>query len=262
MDPIQNFLPPSNLSSMPETRIHVSVPVYVPLIVGASLVLASAIGSYTFFAVRSLDNVIAVTGSTKTHVTADTVKWRINVSRKVTEFSMQNGYPLLAKDLESIRSFLKTNNVPDDSISVSPVFVEEIYNYSSNGNAGPREFNLREEITVTSKDVHAIDALSKNITQLADKGIFVSGNGLEFYVSNLAELRVSLLADAVKDAKARATELAKAGDKKVGALKSASSGVVQVLAPNSIEVTDYGTYDTQSIEKDVMVTARATFFVK
>ncbi len=258
MDSIQNIL--ASRGSSTETRIHISVPAFVPIIVGASLILASAIGSYAFYAVHSLDNVIAVTGSAKTHVTADTVKWRINISRKVSEGTLQSGYPLLAKDSEAVQAFLKGNNVAADAIDVSPVFVEEIYNYNSN--TGPRQFNLREEITVNSKDVQGINALSKNITQLADKGIFISGNGLEFYISNLAELRVSLLADAVKDAKARATELAKAGDQKVGALKAASSGVVQVLAPNSIEVTDYGTYDTQSIEKDVMVTARATFFVR
>jgi len=262
MEPIQNILASSRAPSSSETRIHISIPPYVPLIVGASLVIAAAIGSYAFYAVHSLDNVISVTGSAKTHVVADTVKWRINILRKVNEAAIPSGYPLIAKDLAVVQEFLKANAIPSEAISVSLVFVEEIFNYSSNGNTGPRQFNLRQEITLNSTDVKGIDALSKNISQLADKGIFVSGNYVEFYVSNLAELRISLLADAVKDAKARATELAKAGEKSVGALKSASSGVVQVLAPNSIEVTDYGTYDTQSIEKDVMVTARATFFVR
>jgi hypothetical protein len=169
---------------------------------------------------------------------------------------------LLAKDLESVKNFLKTNGVQDDAITISQVFVEEIYKYDPNGANGPREFNLRQEVVVQSKDVKGIDVLSKNITELASKGVFLQGNQLEYFVSNLPELRVSLLGDAVKDAKARAVEIAKAGGQSVGALKAASSGVVQVLAPNSIEVTDYGSYDTQSIEKDVMVTARATFFVR
>ena len=117
-------------------------------------------------------------------------------------------------------------------------------------------------ITIESKDVSGTDALSKNINELAGKSVFISGNYLEFYVTSLPQLRVSLLADAVKDAKARAEQIASAGGQKVGALKAASSGVVQVLAPNSIEISDYGQYDTQSIEKDVMVTVRATFFVR
>jgi hypothetical protein len=79
---------------------------------------------------------------------------------------------------------------------------------------------------------------------------------------DLPELRVSLLGEALKDARARATEIAKSANTKVGALKSAASGVVQVSAPNSIDVSDYGNYDTSSMDKDVMVTVRATFLVQ
>ena len=84
----------------------------------------------------------------------------------------------------------------------------------------------------------------------------------EYYVSTLPQLRVSLVGQAVKDAKARAVEMANSGDSSVGALKSAASGVVQVLAPNSTSVEDYGSYDTSTIQKQVMVTARAVFYVK
>ena len=39
-------------------------------------------------------------------------------------------------------------------------------------------------------------------------------------------------------------------------------GVVQVLAKNSIEISDYGSYDLSSIEKDVFVTVNVTFELK
>ena len=45
----------------------------------------------------------------------------------------------------------------------------------------------------------------------------------------------------------------------IGTLRSASSGVVQVLPQGGIEISDYGSYDTQSMNKEVMVTVRATF---
>jgi hypothetical protein len=78
----------------------------------------------------------------------------------------------------------------------------------------------------------------------------------------LSDLRVSLLGDALKDAKARANEIARASNQNIGKLKSASSGVVQVLAPNSTDTSDYGTYDTSTINKDISVTVRATFVVR
>ena len=84
----------------------------------------------------------------------------------------------------------------------------------------------------------------------------------EYYISKLPALRVSLLGRAIADARARASEIAKSGSTAVGALKSASSGVVQVMAPNSTNVEDYGSYDTSTIQKQVMVSARVTFYTK
>ena len=85
---------------------------------------------------------------------------------------------------------------------------------------------------------------------------------MEYYYSKLPEARVELLANAVADSKARAEQLAKAGGKAIGPLQSASSGVVQVMAPNSVEVSDYGMYDTSSINKEIMVTVKASFEIK
>lgn len=233
---------------------------YSSAILGVSLIIAAGIAAYAFYAVRSLDNVLTVTGSATQEVTSDTVTWTIDFERKVNENNMQSGYPLLANDLSAIQAFLKENNIPDDAVTVSQVFVEQIYDNSSSG--GPAQYNLRQEVTVNSKDVQGVNTLAKNITSLASKGVFVSNNQLAFYVSNLPDLRVSLLADAIKDAKARASEIAKAGGQSVGVLRSASSGVVQVMPPNSTDVSDYGSYDTSSITKEVMVTAHASFSVR
>lgn len=242
----------------PQQNIHIEVPWYLPAIVGGALVLAAIIGSYTFYAVRSLDNVLTVTGSTKTHVTADTAKWTIMVTRRVPTDSVTAGYTQVAHDVAQVQAFLKANAIPDDAVTTMPPTLDEVYNQYG----APQEYNIRENIMINSKDVTGIDALSKRMSEVSAKGVLVTGNYIEFYVSNLPELRVSLLGDAIKDAKARAVEIAKAGGQSVGALKAASSGVVQVLAPNSIDVSDYGQYDTQSIEKDVMVTVKATFFVR
>src|SRR5690606_2242284 len=128
-----------------------------------------------------------------------------------------------------------------------------------------REYTLRQTITVqsiTEDDVTKITQLAKNTQALTNQGVIFSTYQPEYYYSKLSELRVSLLADAIKDAKARATELAESSGSRVGTLKAASTGVVQVLSPNSVEVSDYGQYDTSSIEKDVMVTVRATFTVR
>jgi hypothetical protein len=49
---------------------------------------------------------------------------------------------------------------------------------------------------------------------------------------------------------------------KVSKLTSLSSGVFQVTARNSVEVSDYGSYDTSTIAKKVTATVRADFSVR
>jgi len=56
--------------------------------------------------------------------------------------------------------------------------------------------------------------------------------------------------------------IAENDNRKVGNLRSASIGVTQVLAADSVDVSDYGTYDTSTEDKDVMVTVRAVFRIK
>lgn len=237
------------------------IPFFVPaVVVSLGLILAAIVGAVAFYNSRTLDNTLTVTGSAKEQVTADSVKWTFNISRRVTENNLQSGYSQMARDLTAVRNFLNQNNIAEGQITITPIYMDEVWKDPSLG--GPREVTLRQVITIQSEDVQGITALSKSTEVLASQGIFLSTYSPEYYYSKLADLRVSLLGGAIKDAKARAIEIAKAGGQSVGSLKAASSGVVQVLAPNSIDISDYGTYDTSTIEKDIMITVRAVFFVK
>ena len=231
-------------------------------VLGIGIVLAAAVGSYTFYAVRSFDNTLSVTGSAKTRVEADVAKLTFNVSRTAPEDGRQNGYVQLEQDMKTVKAFLAEKGVAETETTISPIFMEEVYKYNPSGSQLPREFTLRQSVNIESTEVAKVTALAASSQELAAKNIFVGMQLPEYHYSKLADLRVSLLADAIKDAKARAEQIAAPSGRRVGKLKAASSGVVQVLAPNSVEVSDYGQYDLWSIEKDVMVTVRGTFLVR
>ena len=229
------------------------------LILGISLILSATIGSLTFYNLRSGDY-ISTTGSAKKAVVSDKVKWSSSITRSTRQSTIKDGYAKLDTDLKEVKNFLATSGVPVDAIDVSPVFMNEVYEQNPGVD---KKYNLVQNITVQSADVEKIANLAKNISPLVvDKGVLFSTSALEYYYSKLPETRVELLASAVADAKARAEQLAKAGGKAIGVLKSASSGVVQVMSPNSVEVSDYGMYDTSSLNKEIMVTVKASFEVK
>ena len=229
------------------------------LILGLALIISAGIGSFTFYKLRSMDY-ITTTGSAKKAVTSDKVKWTANITRPVKISTIKDGYAKIDADLKEVKNFLTTSGIPTEAINISPVLMNEVYD----NNAGQeKNYNLVQTITIQSEDVAKISDLAKNTSSLViNKGIIFSSTALEYYYSKLPEARVELLASAVADSKARADQLAKAGGKKIGTLKSASSGVVQVMAPNSVEVSDYGVYDTSSIDKEIMVTVKSSFEIK
>lgn len=227
------------------------------IMLGLAIIIATIIGASAFYKARSLDNTLSVTGSTKIAVKADLVKWSVSTNLIVGTSEVGYAYGKVSDNTAKIKAFLIKNGVKAEEITMSPVFNDD---YWSGNNV--RQVNVRQTVTVNSKEVDRIKTISENMTALSQQGVSFSPEMPQYSVSTLPSLRVSLIGKAVEDAKARAVEIAKSMGQSVGKLKSASSGVVQVLQPNSNDVSDYGQYDMSTIDKDVMVTVRATFLIK
>ena len=220
----------------------------------------AVIFSWAHYETRANTDTLTVTGSAKRAAKADTVKWTGSWSRTVFVDGIRDGFSQMSHDKDVVIKYLKDAGVTDEQILIGAVTTEQIYNYNNPG--APTQYTLRQSMTVSSADLERVTNLAKGIQVLADRGVIFSAGQPEYYISNLPQLRVELLGEAVKDAQDRAQSIAKAGGVKVGRLQSASVGVVQVLSPNSTDVADFGQYDTSTIDKEVMVTARTIFTVR
>jgi len=230
------------------------------IILGICFILGLSIVSYSLMQIKAADNSLSVTGSAKQAVTADTVKWNASFSRTVYASQLNQGYTQMKQDEQVVLKFFKDNGVNDNEITISPVSMQKQYYYEKTG--GPEEYNLTQNVLITSTDIEKIKNLSKDVSSIISQGVIYSAYSPEYYYTKLPEVRVSLLPEAMKDAQNRANSIAKSTGKKVGALKSASMGVVQVMQPNSVEISDYGNYDLSTVEKEVMITVKAAFTLK
>lgn len=225
-------------------------------ILGLAIIISTLIGAGAFYKIRSLDNTLTVTGSASKQVMSDHVKW-VGAINRITKIStLKAGYADMAHDLDNVLAFLKEKGIASEQIVVSPIFMDQ--NYDQNQSA-EKTYTLRQTIDVNSSDVNAIGELAKNIQPLIEKGVVFSTQSVEYTYTKLPDERVALLSNAIMDAKARASKLAESSGKSVGQLKSASSGVVQVMSSNSTDVSDYGSYDTSKVEKSIMLTVKASF---
>lgn len=226
------------------------------VITGLAIIIAVIIGGLFYINKSATGNTLTVTGSARMAVTADNVIWRSSISRNVYGSELKTGYAQIAADLKLVQTFMKSKGIADADIIISPVTVYEEY---SNDTNAPKRYNLRQNIEVNSSDVNGVTTIAKSVGQLVAQGAFYQTDSVEYYYSKLNEARVTLLTDAITDAKARADAMAKSSGSGVGKLSSASSGVVQVLSKGAVEGGDYGQYDTSKIDKEISVTVRATF---
>jgi len=195
----------------------------LPVIMGASIIVAAGILSWGIYASRVQDDMLTVTGSAKRAVSADTAKWQANFSRPAFAANLKEGYVQMMKDQNAIQKFFTGQGIPPESISISSVSMEQIY--KPDGGA-PDQYILRQNVQLTSDDPAKMNELSKNIQPLIDQGIIFSSFPVEYYYSRLSDLRIELLADAVKDAQTRARAIVESTGKqsdttdKVGGLMS------------------------------------------
>ena len=239
--------------------LHTRAAVLPSLVLGVALVSGLWILSGGI-ANRGGDSTISVTGSASENIKANEATWRIDIKRMASVGATASAYAQVVRDAGMVTDYINSQHLASSSVTASVISTDENYNQN-----GPTTYTVHETVTVETTDVDAINALSRQLTTLYSKiapDTLLAPGQPEYYVSSLPQLRIALVGQAIGDAKARAVEIAKSGGSSVGALKSASSGVVQVLAPNSTNVEDYGSYDTSTIQKQVMVTAHATFYVK
>lgn len=224
-------------------------------------IIITLIATTAFFAAKGLDNTIAVTGSARRAVVADTSKLSITLRRVSSFTSLSSGYKDMYANTDIVKAFILKAGFTEADLSITPPSADQIYD---NNTRAPedRNFDIREYIDVRSADIKKIEALSRSITSISLPGLIVEVRPVEYMYTKLADIRGDLFAEAIKDAKVRAEAIASTSGRKVGKIKTAATGVVQILTPQSVEVSDYGTVDTTSINKEVMVTARATFNLK
>ena len=120
-----------------------------------------------------------------------------------------------------------------------------------------------QRIQIESKEVDKIEQISREITDLINTGVEFYSDEPEYYYTKLAELKIEMIAEATKDARIRAEQIAENSGSKLGDLKSAQMGVFQIVAQNSSEDFSWGgSFNTSSKMKTATITMKLQYGVK
>lgn len=220
----------------------------------SSFIFAKAIEEF-----KQANDVLVVTGSAKKPIQSDYIILRFSISSQ--EPTAKAAYQNLKRQREVLQAYLKEQQVPNNAITLKAIHSYSIPELSVNGRETGNilAHRLSQELEIRSDEVQRYAELSQQANELINEGINLVSEPPQYLYTKLSQLRVEMIAEATKDAKARAKAIANSTDNRVGAIRSAKTGVFQITARNSTDVSDYGIYDTSSLEKDITAVVSVQF---
>jgi hypothetical protein len=235
---------------------------YAVIILAVSFVLCSFIIAGGIKDFSGDKNTVTVTGSAKKLIRSDLVLWRGNFSEQSAQ--LPEAYSKLKESLNKVVGYLKTNGIEEKDIIISAIQTFPLYQMNPNGMQSNlvEGYRLMQYIEIKSNNVEKITELSRSSTELINQGVHFESQQPQYFYTKLNELKVSMLAEAAKDAKNRAESLADNSGSRIGILRSAKMGVFQITQPNSTDVSDMGINDTSSLEKEITAVVNVEFSIK
>src|SRR5262249_25096317 len=100
---------------------------------------------------------------------------------------------------------------------------------------------------------------SGDSVSLIDEGVMFTTNSPEYIYTKAGEAKIEMLAEATKDARLRADQIASQGGRGIAHLRSAKMGVFQITPLHSLQTSSEGVNDTSSSEKTITAVVAATF---
>ena len=227
------------------------------ILVSIAIVIASLLLSNAVIERNSKEDVVWVKGLGKTNFTADLIVWEGSFIRK--NFNLQNAYQELDSDRVIIKEYLKGKGIKSEEIVFQAVNINKQYVYSYNQNGQSNRlfdgYQLEQSIKIESLEVDKIETISRQVTDLINKGVEFNSRAPQYYFSGLSDLKLEMIAAATEDARLRAEKIALNANSTLGDLKNAKMGVFQITAQNSND--DYswgGSYNTRSKKKTASIT--------
>jgi hypothetical protein len=245
------------------SSVNLPARVFVSLRAGFVLALANvlcvAILAWAFIRVKGEAKVINVTGSARKHIESDLVVWKGTIL--VNDKDLVQGYTLLQSATDRTTNYLRQHGVPDAQVVVSAVTTSRNMARDAKGNATDQvtSFDLSRTFTITSTNVAGIAKVGAQATELIKEGVMLESEPPRYIYTKLADLKIEMLAEATKDATARARQIADNSGAKLGAIREARMGVMQINPVHSTAVSDSGNNDTSSLEKEITAVVTARF---
>jgi hypothetical protein len=232
------------------------------LFLAAGLVVSSMLGTAAWVKIKN-SQFITSKGSTRKNVKSDLVVWKGSFTTEAP--TLLESQRKLKADAAVVGQFLGGNGVTNTVFK--PIAIEEIeanVTDNANGEHISRQrtvaYRLTQKVCVESADVEHVAQL--DTTPLVEQGVLFTTEPPQFLYTKVAEEKIEMLAEATKDARARAEQIARQGSRSIATLHDAEMGIFQITPLHGSDTSGSGENDMSSQDKTITAVVTATFLLK
>lgn len=176
---------------------------------------------------RAADRHLTVRGLAEREVPADLAIWPITFA--VTANDLGALHARLGTATEAVRAFL-TTRFPADEVRVSAPRVEDKGRYGWNPAQQGERYVAEATVTLRTTTPGALHAAMQETSALVEQGVALQGYGgdTQWLFTGLDTLKPPMIAEATRDARRAAEELARDAGGSIGPIRQATQGYFSI----------------------------------
>jgi hypothetical protein len=231
------------------------------LFLAVGLVLSATLATAAWMKVKN-SQFVTVKGSARKNIKADLVIWR--GSFNVEAVTLLEAQRALKAHHETVSQFLQARGFANAVFA--PIGIDEVKATLKNAEGLLEHrtvgYRLTQLVRIESSDAARIAQLDGDSAKLVEEGVLFTTQPPEFVYTKAGEAKLEMLAEAAKDACARADQIATQGGRQLAGLHDADMGVFQITPLYSGQTSGEGMNDITSLDKTITAVVTATFALK
>lgn len=165
------------------------------LVIGLAILLSAwVLGKSYTYKYRTQDRIV-VTGLGETEFTSDLIVWRGMVTAESS--NVEQGYAQIEASKRKVSDYIAMRGIPAEAVVFEFVNVNKQYeSIYANGNwAGQRftGYRLTQGFTIESRDVEAVENISREISSLIAQGVSIEASQPDYYYTRLDDVKLGLI---------------------------------------------------------------------
>ena len=244
---------------------------FASAILGAALFFSTGQIQRVILRSRTDDQTIRVPGAANRRVESDLAVYRAALTYQAADAG--SGYKGLAVAVGRLDRALRTRRGQHEDLhgsetqQLSAVSVREVCQSDNCRKTGTLDrYELTQSIEIRSSDLGGLTQLAADSASLvlqadlAGPDLKLEVRDIDYVFTRLEELKLEALAEATRNARERATQLAAAAGVRLGPVLSANLGDVEIRVPN--QPAQRYADDATSRQKDIVSNVTVTFAIR